>query len=108
MAQIASSSSPSTSYEVFINDRGLDVKTTFASYLYRRLTSFGLQVFLDKPELEEGRTFPSQIEAAIQSATIHIAIFSPTYAQSVWCLNELIQMINSGATILPVFYNIEP
>eukprot|EP00253_Pinus_taeda_P016173 PITA_16173 len=104
----ASSSSPSTSYEVFINHRGPDVKTTFASHLYKRLTSFGLRVFLDKPELEEGRTFPSQIEAAIRSAAIHIAVFSPTYANSQWCLNELIAMITTGATILPVFYNVEP
>eukprot|EP00253_Pinus_taeda_P016917 PITA_16917 len=107
----ASSSSPSTSYEVFINHRGPDVKTTFASHLYKRLTSFGLRVFLDKPELEEGRTFPSQIEAAIRSAAIHIAVFSPTYANSQWCLDELIGMISTistGATILPVFYNVEP
>eukprot|EP00253_Pinus_taeda_P034782 PITA_34782 len=104
----ASSSSPSTSYEVFINHRGPDVKTTFASHLYKRLTSFGLRVFLDKPELEKGRTFPSQIEAAIQSAAIHIAVFSPTYANSQWCLDELIGMIRTGATILPVFYNVEP
>eukprot|EP00253_Pinus_taeda_P009278 PITA_09278 len=103
-----SSSSPSTSYEVFINHRGPDVKTTFASHLYKRLTSFGLRVFLDKPELEEGRTFPSQIEAAIRSAAIHIAVFSPTYVNSQWCLDELIGMISMGATILPVFYNVEP
>eukprot|EP00253_Pinus_taeda_P022294 PITA_22294 len=104
----ASSSSPSTSYQVFINHRGPDVKKTFASHLYRSLTSSGLRVFLDKPELEEGRTFPSQIEAAIRSAAIHIAVFSPTYADSQWCLDELIGMISTGATILPVFYNVEP
>jgi len=107
-AAASSSSSPSTSYDVFINHRGPDVKSTFASHLYFRLKSIGLQAFLDKPELEEGRTFPSQIKAAIQSAAIHIAIFSPDYAASSWCLDELIYMIESGATILPVFYNVEP
>jgi len=67
-----------------------------------------LQAFLDEPELVKGCTFPSQVEAAFQNFAIHIAIFTPTYADSEWCLNELIHMIKSEATILPVFYNVEP
>eukprot|EP00253_Pinus_taeda_P016207 PITA_16207 len=102
---------PSTSYpcyDAFINHRGRDVKETFASDLYRRLTGQGLQVFLDKEELEEGHHISSQIESAIRVASVQIAILSPNYAESYWCLNELVLMVSSGATILPVFYHVEP
>lgn len=96
---------------MFINHRGPDVKDTFASHLYRRLITYGLRVFLDREVLEEGFEITSQIENAIQAASVHVAIFSPTYAESQWCLNELVLMVNSeatGATILPIFYKVEP
>jgi secreted Zn-dependent insulinase-like peptidase len=107
----ASSSMASTScshYHIFINHRGPDVKNTFASYLYRRLISMGWRAFLDREELELGYQVFSQIEHAIRGASVHIAIFSPGYAQSPWCLQELVLMKNSGRTILPVFYKVDP
>ena len=33
-----------------------------------------------------------QIEGTIQTGSVHVAIFSPNYAQSNWCLNELVAM----------------
>eukprot|EP00253_Pinus_taeda_P008854 PITA_08854 len=113
---MASSSSASTSYspppwDIFINHRGPDVKKTFASYLYRRLIDRSLRVFLDKEELEAGQNIPSQIQQAILGASLHIAIFSPTYAESTWCLDELVLMVESvksGKIILPVFYKVQP
>eukprot|EP00253_Pinus_taeda_P034129 PITA_34129 len=107
----ASSSTAATSnlnYDVFLSHRGVDVKKTFASHLYRRLSSFGLKVFLDQPELQRGHYFAPQIEHAIQSASVHVAILSPRYADSEWCLNELLLMLDSGAPIIPVFYHVTP
>jgi hypothetical protein len=95
-------------HDVFINHRGPDTKKTFASYLYHRLLSHGFTVFLDLEELEEGLPFPSQIEGAIQTASVHVAVFSSTYAESPWCLKELLLMLKSGAPIIPVFYHVEP
>lgn len=95
-------------YDVFLNHRGPDVKKTFASHLYRRLLSHGVSVFLDQQELQQGDSLTSQIERAIKTASIHVAIFSPRYAESPWCLNELILMWESKATIIPVFYNVKP
>jgi len=95
-------------YDVFINHRGPDVKKTFASYLYRRLISHGLRVFLDQPELQQGDKLISQIEGAIKTASVYVAIFSPGYAESNWCLDELLLMLESGATTIPVFYNVRP
>lgn len=96
-------------YDVFINHRGADVKKTFASHLYSRLLSHGLRAFLGEEVLEKGNcNLSTEIERAIRSASVHVAIFSPRYAESSWCLNELDLMVNSGSTIIPVFYHVKP
>lgn len=91
-------------YDVFINHRGPDCKKTLATDLYNRLRGYGLRVFLDQRELQEGDALDSQIKGAIERASVHLAIFSQNYAQSSWCLDELVLMFQSRATIIPVFY----
>jgi hypothetical protein len=111
MANLTTTNASATSsshYDAFINHRGPDSKNTFASHLYRRLISTGLRVFLDREELVEGGNLTCQIKAAIRVASVQVAVFSPTYAESSWCLDELVLMVDSGATILPVFYNVKP
>lgn len=56
----------------------------------------------------EGGNLDCQIKAAISVASVQVAVFSPTYAESKWCLDELVHMVDSRATILPVFYNVKP
>jgi hypothetical protein len=63
---------------------------------------------LDRPELQEGDNFIDQIKGAIRTAFVHVAIFSPHYVESKWCLDELLDMLESGAPIIPVFYQVEP
>ncbi|KAH9303671.1 hypothetical protein KI387_008075 [Taxus chinensis] len=97
------------SFHVFINHRGPDVKKTLASLIHRELNKFGLRVFLDKQELQTGYLLTPAITKAITSASVHIAIFSPKYAESAWCLNELLCMLDClGAKIIPIFYDIRP
>eukprot|EP00253_Pinus_taeda_P002727 PITA_02727 len=95
-------------YQVFLNHRGPDVKEGLATDIYNGLKKLGLSVFLDQPELQRGEKLKPQIEGAIRTASVHVAIFSPNYAQSRWCLDELVQMLESGSTIIPVFYKVEP
>ncbi|XP_059077645.1 disease resistance protein RUN1-like isoform X2 [Cryptomeria japonica] len=98
-------------YHVFINHRGPDVKKTLASHIYYALETHGLRVFLDKQELQVGDFLTPAIQSAIRSASVQIAIFSETYAQSPWCLDELVWMLDSDPTsikIIPIFYDIEP
>ncbi|GLJ46129.1 hypothetical protein SUGI_0971670 [Cryptomeria japonica] len=63
-------------YDVFINHHGGDVKYTVANSIYKKLDATGLRVFLDKNELELGDIFPFVLQEAMQSASIHISIFS--------------------------------
>eukprot|EP01018_Ginkgo_biloba_P020601 Gb_01055 [translate_table: standard] len=96
-------------YDVFINHRGVDVKDTLASHIYDLLDLRRVPAFLDREELETGDPFPDAITEAIASSTVHIAIFSPRYAESSWCLRELALMVKTaGATIIPVFFNVTP
>lgn len=92
-------------HDVFLNHRGPDVKMTFASHLYHRLREHGVEAFFDKQEMQEGENITAQIKNA---AAVHVAIFSPGYADSRWCLDELVDMLESKATIIPVFYNVRP
>jgi len=105
----SAAANPNTkSYQVFITHRGVDVKETFARSLYLRLFDKGLTSFLDKEEMRQGYQISSQIERAIRTASVQLAIFSPRYAESDWCLNELLLMLESNAPIIPVFYRVKP
>ncbi|GLJ57081.1 hypothetical protein SUGI_1293520 [Cryptomeria japonica] len=97
-----------TLFDVFINHRGTDVKQTLATQLYNSLDQLGIWAFLDSEEKDLGSSFPSMIETAIRSAKVHVAIFSPRYAESAWCLAELVLMLQSTAKIIPVFYGVKP
>ena len=59
-------------------------------------------------ELVQGEDLTYQIECAIRSASIHVAIFSTRYADSAWCLKELVLMHDSNSPIIPVFYSVDP
>eukprot|EP00253_Pinus_taeda_P018405 PITA_18405 len=104
----AAANSSHKSHQVFINHRGVDVKKTFARSLYLRLREKGLTAFLDEEEIQAGYEISSQLADAIRTASVHVAIFSPRYAESDWCLNELLLMLKSNAPIIPVFYRISP
>jgi len=84
------------------------VKKTIASHLYRYLFSHRITAFLDREVLRVGETLTSQIQEAIQNASVHIAIFSERYAESSWCLKELVLMLETGKPIIPVFYHVRP
>lgn len=58
--------------------------------------------------MQAGHDILCQIKSAIEHASVHIAIFSPDYAKSNWCLDELVLLLHSKGKILPVFYNVKP
>jgi len=95
-------------YDVFLNHRGPDVKKTLASHIHLRLKEHGIKVFLDQKESQQGEDITEQIKEAIRTASVHVAIFSPKYAESSWCLKELVLMLESSSTVIPVFYNVKP
>ncbi|GLJ08055.1 hypothetical protein SUGI_0080530 [Cryptomeria japonica] len=104
----ANQSFPSIAWEVFINHRGRDKKRTAACFLYHKLRNRGFNVFFDKSSIRVGEYIPQAITCGIQVASVHAVILSPNYAQSQWCLDELLLIIQTGAPIVPVFWGIQP
>ncbi|KAH9289157.1 hypothetical protein KI387_033274, partial [Taxus chinensis] len=107
-ASSASTSAKAVSWDIFVNHREIDVKPTLASKIYDTLDFMGLRAFLDVEVFKAGDGIPEQIQQAMATASLHIAIISPNYAQSSLCLNELSFMLKTRTKIIPIFYNVEP
>ena len=77
------------------------------------MVAYGLQVFRDDEELEKGGDIASVLLRAIEESKIFIIIFSKNYANSRWCLNELVKIMEQmeekkKSMVLPVFYHVNP
>ncbi|KAF0905962.1 hypothetical protein E2562_008984 [Oryza meyeriana var. granulata] len=94
--------------DVFINHRGVDTKRTVARLLYDRLVDGGIHAFLDNKSMRPGDRLEERIGAAISECSVAVAIFSPHYCDSEYCLRELAMLVESRKTIIPIFYDIKP
>lgn len=106
----ASSSSPSKRYNVFPSYRGLDVRYTLFSSLYRRLHSKSITTFTDQDimKIQDIRS----VLSPIRESRISIVIFSINYASSQWCLDELVEIHECkkkfDLKVIPIFYHVDP
>jgi hypothetical protein len=95
-------------YDVFLNHRGPDVKDTFVADLEVALRSEKFRPFLDRLSLMKGNPAHEFIYQALDMARVHVAVVSKGYAQSKYCLDELVAMRRSRKPVIPVFYDVEP
>ncbi|KAM7469972.1 hypothetical protein LguiA_008155 [Lonicera macranthoides] len=104
--------SSSTPYDVFLSFRGEDTRYTFTDHLYRALLQHGFRTFRDEDEMQKGERLKSELEKAIPQSKSSIIVISKNYANSSWCLDELVMILKrrrtSGHVVLPVFYHVEP
>lgn len=107
-SEASSSGAVTEYYDVFLNHRGPDVKATFVAHLEDALRCAGFRPFLDARSLMKGNPALKSIDQALDMAKVHIAVVSRRYAESKYCLNELVAMMRSGKPVLPVFYDVEP
>ncbi|CAL8107729.1 unnamed protein product [Prunus armeniaca] len=112
----SSSSSPSSSskrwkYQVFLSFRGEDTRKGFTGHLHAALSDAGIRAFLDDNELERAEFIKTQLEQAIDGSMISIIVFSKSYADSTWCLDELVKIMECrerlGQQVIPLFYNVD-
>ncbi|XP_043700733.1 disease resistance protein RPV1-like [Telopea speciosissima] len=107
-----SASSSGWSYEVFLNFRGIDARTTFTEDLYNALVAAGIHTFIDDVKLRTGEEIGPELLSEIQKSRISIPIFSKNYASSKWCLNELVKIVECRKTmnqlVMPIFYDVDP
>ncbi|KAH6795712.1 hypothetical protein C2S51_036698 [Perilla frutescens var. frutescens] len=98
----------STSYDVFINHRGTDTKRTVATLLYDHLFRLRIRPFLDNKNMKPGDKLFDKIDTAIGSCKIGVAVFSPRYCDSYFCLHELALMIDLKKKMIPIFCDVKP
>ncbi|XP_020528682.1 TMV resistance protein N-like [Amborella trichopoda] len=94
--------------EVFLNFCDEDTGKSFTSHLNRVLIDSGISTFFFPSILQQQ---PRDIQRAIEKCEVFIAIFSPNYASSFFCLDQLsyfLSLPRRSRFILPVFYDVEP
>ncbi|KAG0605125.1 hypothetical protein M758_9G033700, partial [Ceratodon purpureus] len=106
--EASTSGAVTENFDVFLNHRGPDVKATFVAHLEDALRCAGFRPFLDARSLMKGNPALKSIDQALNVAKVHVAILSKRYAESKYCLNELVAMMRSGKPVIPVFYDVEP
>ncbi|XP_057990188.1 disease resistance protein RLM3-like [Hevea brasiliensis] len=102
---------PPCKYDVFISFRGKDVRYGFLSHLSSALHQKQIHAFTDE-NLRKGEDISPALLKIIQESSVSIVIFSAYYADSPWCLDELVKILECketlGQLVLPVFYQVDP
>ncbi|KAL5563681.1 hypothetical protein UlMin_033428 [Ulmus minor] len=108
----SSSSVPTWKYDVFISFRGQDTRNTFTSYLRDALRREKIETYIDEENLARGAEISPAILRAIEESMICVIIFSENYANSSWCLDELVHILKCqrqyGQQVVPIFYKVDP
>ena len=107
----SSSSTTSQKHEVFINFRSEDTRKTFTSHLNGALERVDIKTYVDNNNLERGEEIPITLVRAIEEAKLSVSVFSKNYADSKWCLDELLKILECGRTkrhiIVPIICLVE-
>ncbi|XP_031117359.1 TMV resistance protein N-like [Ipomoea triloba] len=107
----SSSSRSHSEFSVFLSFRG-ETRTSFSDHLYTSLLESGVSTFRDEEGIWKGDNISDALKQAIEASEMSIVVFSKNYAQSRWCLNELVKMVECkqkfGQKILPIFYHVTP
>ncbi|TQE03559.1 hypothetical protein C1H46_010874 [Malus baccata] len=106
------SSSKLWSYDVFLSFRGEDTRNGFTSHLHAALQGRGLDAFIDEDNLKRGGEIKPELLRAIEESRISVIVFSKSYVESRWCLDELVRIMECrerlGQQVLPIFYHVDP
>ncbi|PON67438.1 TIR-NBS-LRR-like protein [Parasponia andersonii] len=96
-------------WDVFLSFRGEDTRHSFVKNLSDSLDKEGVRAFLDDDGLNRGDEIAPSLLEAIEDSAAAIVVFSPRYAESRWCLEELAKICECpNKLILPVFHLVDP
>ncbi|KAI6703807.1 hypothetical protein NL676_012943 [Syzygium grande] len=95
-------------FDVFINHRGAETKRNIASLLHNFLTLLNLRPFLDIRSMNPGDKLFDEIDAAIYGCKVGVAVFSPRYCESRFCLHELTLLMETKKRVIPIFCDVKP
>ncbi|KAL8137719.1 hypothetical protein V2J09_003720 [Rumex salicifolius] len=95
-------------WDVFLSFRGEDTRQGFTKELYTALGDSGIRTFIDNEGLKGGDAIDPSLNEAILDSAAAIAVISPRYADSHWCLEELARLFQCRKLVVPVFYRVDP
>ncbi|PPS14113.1 hypothetical protein GOBAR_AA06446 [Gossypium barbadense] len=76
------------------------------------LSRSGIVTFRDDPKLEASEEITPKLFKAIHQSWCSVIVFSQTYTFSIWCLEELAEIVkqlnNDGHKVFPFFYDVDP
>ena len=73
-----------------------------AEYISQVLRSRGLDIWVDTGELRIGDNLAASVQKAIENADFFVALLSPEYFASPWCIRELEAAAENETKILPI------
>uniref|UniRef100_A0A1J3FWU4 ADP-ribosyl cyclase/cyclic ADP-ribose hydrolase n=1 Tax=Noccaea caerulescens TaxID=107243 RepID=A0A1J3FWU4_NOCCA len=96
--------------QVFINFRGADLRDGFISHLRKALRENHIKYYIDS---DEPRGSPIEILFdRIKESQIALVFFSSLYADSTWCLDELVEIMKNmekgTLRVIPIFFKVTP
>ncbi|KAJ6738120.1 COP1-INTERACTING PROTEIN-RELATED [Salix koriyanagi] len=94
--------------DVFINHRCIDTKRTISGLLFNHLSGLGLHPFLDSKNMKPGDRLFDNIDRAIHESKVGVAVFSPRYCESYFCLHELALLMETKKRVIPIFCDVKP
>ncbi|XP_070663017.1 disease resistance-like protein DSC1 isoform X2 [Malus domestica] len=114
---MASSSKDDSKYDVYLSSGGEDTRRTFTDHLYCSLKDHRVNVFMygdeydDKLEESNG-AIPEHLIQAIERSKVAVVVFSRGYPESLWCLKELVKIMECRETLgqmfFPIFFDVDP
>lgn len=89
-------------YDVFLSYRNIDPISEWIDQYFLRQFKVGLRsalgydprIFFDKENIRSGDQWKERIKRSLMKSKCLVAIWSPTYFHSEWCLRELKTMMN--------------
>ncbi|CAN1784502.1 Disease resistance-like protein DSC1 [Linum perenne] len=97
-------------YDVFLCFRGDDTRYGFTSHLMAALSDKQIKTFIDD-NLNKTDSI-NQLISILERCALSVVVFSHKFADSVWCLEEVVaiarKMAESGHLVLPIFYKVQP
>ncbi|KAL7211877.1 hypothetical protein ACSBR2_014686 [Camellia fascicularis] len=95
-------------FDVFINHRRIDTNKNVSGLIYDELVRLKLRPFLDSKSMKPGDKLFEKINVAIRDCKVGIAVFSPHYCQSYFCLHELSMIMECRKKVIPIFVDVKP
>ncbi|AET00472.1 putative TIR domain, P-loop containing nucleoside triphosphate hydrolase [Medicago truncatula] len=99
-------------WQMFLSFRGGDTRYSFTGSLFQALSQGGFKIFMDDKGLHTGDRISHSLRNAIEATRLSIIVLSENYANSTWCLDELVKILEckkwNNQLVWPIFYKVEP